>query len=52
MGTFSGLLGHVSRRLPPPAGREEFAVQVRDALAGHEPFHRAHLVSLQFGHIT
>lgn len=39
-------------QLSPRARREEFAAQVRDTLAGHEPLTEHIRVSLQFGHIT
>ena len=39
-------------QLRPKARREEFAGQVRDALAGHEPLTEHIRVSLQFGHIA
>ncbi|HEX6682183.1 MAG TPA: class I SAM-dependent methyltransferase [Candidatus Limnocylindrales bacterium] len=39
-------------RLCSRASREEFAAQVRDALAGHEPLDEQIRVSLQFGHIA
>jgi len=46
-GIFSALSAD---RLPPPQRREEFAAQVRDALARHEPITEHVRVSIQFGH--
>ena len=46
-GVFSAMSGD---RMPPPQRREEFAAQVRDALARHEPLTEHVRVSLQFGH--
>lgn len=46
-GIFSALS---TDRLPPPQRRKEFAAQVRDALARHEPLTEHIRVSIQLGH--
>jgi len=46
-GIFSALSAD---RLPPPQRRQEFAAQVRDALARYEPLTEHIRVSIQLGH--